>query len=102
MKRRFVVAIGGETQQDVDKIVNYAREKNCAWHHWINNFWLFTSSDESITTLTIRDDLNRLLNAQRLIVLQVEAVTWSTLGPNSKEEGGKNMSRWIRQTWDRD
>ena len=102
MKRRFVVGVDGETQQDVDKIVQFARDNGIGWYHWIDNFWLFTSRSESITAGTIRDELRSLVRDKHLVVLQVENVTWATFGPKKMEKGGKNISLWIRQTWSQD
>lgn len=102
MKRRFVVGIDGETPEDAAKIREYVREKKMGWHHWFPNLWLLTTRNKSITAADIRKLVRSSTEDKHVIVLEVDAVTWATFGPNSQEEGGKNLSRWIRETWDTD
>ena len=101
MKRRFVVGIDGETEEDVAKFMKYVRQNGLGWFHWFNNFWLLTSRGGTVTAADIRDELTEYLDDKNVVVVQVEGVTWATYGPQGEGEGKKkNISRWLTRTWD--
>lgn len=101
MKRRFVIGIDGETSQDVSSILNYIDELDCAWWHWIDNFWLLTTRDNDLKVSAIRDKIKKICGKKNVVVLEVNNITWATFGPQSDDSSSKSksFSKWIRDTW---
>ena len=100
MKRRFVVAIDDETSLDVSAFLEYIREQNFGWWHWVSNFWLLTTYDSSISVNGIRDKVSEICNRKWIVVLEVSPITWANFGPQGGEEkGARDISQWFRDNW---
>jgi len=96
MARRFVIGIGGIQEIVGERIKGYL-DSHGSWWHWINNFWLFVTDEEDITTESLRDYLSGLASDVRTIVFEFDQeIAWSGAGPR---EPGNDMFEWVHQTW---
>jgi len=100
MKHRFVVAVENMTLSEDSAFVEWIREKNLGWWHWIPGFWLVASKPGNASTEEIRNQLRRITGRKDIIVLEIgKPMTWSGYGPNMRE---RDMFKWIRGTWSDD
>jgi hypothetical protein len=99
MRRRFVIAVDDLDKEQRRQVTDIFRGKG-AWWHWIDNFWLFKTTDPAITTETLRDELHDISPDSNLIVFEFpEDITWSGHGPAGNQ---KNMFKWLHDTWDKE
>jgi hypothetical protein len=99
MRRRFVIAVDDIDKEQRRAITNIFRG-NGAWWHWIDNFWLYTTTDPAITVSQLRDEIKTAAPDATLIVLEFpKDITWAGYGPGGNE---KNMYTWLKETWDKD
>ena len=101
-KRRFIVSINQETQENVSSFLEYINQQGFGWWHWIDNFWLLVVLDTQTTIETLRDKLADITGGKTIMVLEIKSGSfeWANFGPNT--EGGKNMSKWLKESWDTD
>jgi hypothetical protein len=97
MRRRFVIAAEGLTDEQETEFRTYIKTKG-AWWHWIANFWLLTTTDQKLNTAEIRDQLKTLNGDVTTVVFEFpEDVDWATFG--KKNASGKEMTEWLKESW---
>jgi len=98
-RRRFLVAAQGLSNDQQSKFTEYTKSNGFGWWHWIDNFWLLTVfGHDEITTEVIRDALIDIAPGARSIVMEiVQDKDWSGNGVV-----GKEMFKWMRDTWAKD
>jgi hypothetical protein len=69
--------------------------------HWLPNFWLVKSFDETLTAEDIRDRLAKAAPGARCFVTQVTPVApW--VGRVKPDAHGRSMDEWLRSDWEAD
>ena len=98
MNKRFAVALDSSTKAQNEEFVKYIRDNGYGWWHWIDNFWLLTSSSGELTAEKLRDDLGEIYPGVHKIVLELRGDNdiWSGFGPKSEN---KNMFTWLKKYW---
>jgi hypothetical protein len=97
MKRRFIVAIDGMTDQQESTFISYIQNQGLGWWHWIGNFWLLVSIDKKLNADEIRDKLLEIVPEKYSLVLEVHnSISWYGFGLNKPP---KDMFNWIKETW---
>ncbi len=96
MTRKFIVLVDEEfTKEQRDKITNYFKGKYAYWH-WIGNAWLLTTSRDTDTVTSIRDELMEIVKRGVIVVLNVsESSGWSAFGNKKKFE-------WLHNNWSKE
>ena len=94
-KRKFVVIINEETQEDVSSFIEYVKQQRFGWWHWVSNVWLLTTRNQQMSAREIRDKVREITGGKVTVVIEVTSVTWAAFGPT----GEKSISKWIRDTW---
>jgi hypothetical protein len=102
MSRRFVIAAEGLSTDQESKVLDFLK-KHGAWWHWIDNFWLLSTTIENddfgtSTIVGFIGDLNE--NARVLAFEFPEDVDWTARGAANAK--GKDMTDWLRETWSRE
>ncbi len=98
MTRRFVVAAKLDRSEQ-EALMAFVKARHLAWWHWIDNVWLVTDRSDTLSAKEMRDELVALVPSVRCVVIEVGAdAKWAGKGPKS---GGKDMFKWLRNTWSR-
>lgn len=92
--RKFIVTIEESTEEQDNLFLDYIKENEFNWWHWIKNFWIIIDYKDTINSLTLRDKVSEIYGSRNL-VLEFEKKGWGGFGPNSDEPGGKNMFNWL-------
>lgn len=99
MKKRFMLATEDVSKFEEELIVNYCKQNQFGWWHWLSNFWLLYTDDESMTTETLRDQINELfVEKKNMMVMEVassEAENWAGFGK-------REMFEWLQSSWKED
>ena len=96
MKRFFIIGLDPITKEETRGIEEWLSSNEAYWWHWLDGMWLVVSRDSDISVSYIRDNVRDITNRTTNLVVEVEPVTWSGLGPSSDE---RNMFSWIHQNW---
>jgi hypothetical protein len=100
MKNRLVMGVDALTKEQEKEFVEYLRGRKCGWWHWIDNFWLITTTASDFLPSEIRDELVRIAPEVRVLVLNInDPKIWMGQGPQSEE---RNMFTWLQKTWNSD
>lgn len=100
MKKKYAVATNPMSVAQNESLIDYIKQKDLAWWHWIGNFWLLIDYNEKVDCISLRDDLSKLFPGLHFIILDVTTAGsgwWGGFGPNA---GDKNMFEWLENTWD--
>lgn len=91
--KRFIVAVDNATEGQRNKITSFVKGKYGYWH-WYSDFWLLTSSDDSRTATSLREDLKEAVPGLFMFILEIEgdAHTWAAFGD-------KKHFKWLHETW---
>ena len=97
MKRRFLIATQGMTLEQQAKVTNRVRDRGFGWWHWIDEFWLLTTSSTDVTAVSLRDELTAIAPATRTLVMEIpEDISWAGRdGIGQKNE----IFDWLKATW---
>lgn len=97
MKRRFLVSVSGLSDSETNQLREYLR-KGFAWWNWIPNFWLLTTSSDSLTCEIIRDKIHEISSSSECLVMEIPGdIDWAYRGSANKQ--GKTMGEWLQTTW---
>ncbi len=98
MRKRFVVALDSNTQEQNDQFKDYIRVHRLGWWYWIDGFWLLIDSSGELTAKKLRTDLGKIYSNVHKLVLELKGNddTWSGFGPTSED---KNMFSWLNRNW---
>jgi hypothetical protein len=98
MKKRFVVALNSNTEEQNKKFKEYIKKNGYGWWYWIDGFWLLTDSKGKLTASKLRTDMDEFYPGVRRLVLEMRDGddTWSGFGP---KKDGKNMFDWLHHNW---
>ena len=97
--RRFVIAAQGLSNANEEAFMEYVKANQFGWWHWIENFWLITTHNSSISAEDIQNQLNKSSSNARNIVLEIsESKDWVAFGPNA-EGAENNMFEWLHGEW---
>lgn len=98
MKKRFVVLVNDQNQEQEKSFIAYLNRNNCGWWHWLENSWLIVDLSGILTPDIIRDEVNKISpNSYSLVVEVPMNKNWSGFGPNSENS---NMFKWLHESWD--
>ena len=95
--RRFVIATAGLDARSELAFAQFLNSKGGSWWHWIENFWLFVTENETITAEAIRDWLiNKTGNDQRSVVIEfTDYKTWAGARPEKEVDAFE----WMHRVW---
>lgn len=97
MRRRFVIGIDSLDEAQQKQFREYIGPKG-AWWHWIENLWLLTTKNETITAEQIRDKIQSINGNARVVVFEFpEDITWAA--SSSRNAAGKNLYDWLVKPW---
>ncbi|RDE92892.1 hypothetical protein DPW01_01085 [Aggregatibacter aphrophilus] len=92
MSKRFIVLIDEDfTKEQRNRLTQYFKGKFGYWH-WIGNAWLLSTSRDSDTSTSIRDELRNILNKGLILVLDMSNNNWAAFGDKKKTE-------WFHKNW---
>jgi hypothetical protein len=95
--RRFVIGVEGLTDEADAEFRKYLATLGAPYWHWIANFWLMRTRNETVTAQEIARKLDEL-DATRNLVMEIsEDKDWHGFG--HKNSKGKNMFEWLKGTW---
>ena len=95
---RYMAAVDGMTNLDDAAFMEFLKEKNVDWWHWLPGVWMMISDDDKISTEVIRDKLRDITGRKHSVIIEVsEHGDWSGFGPTTTE---KNMFKWLHDKWD--
>ena len=96
MRNRYVINITGEISKDKNQaFLQYIRDNNLAWWHWLSNTWLIVDTQSKTDLITLRDKTKEVFEADNLII-QVDKGNWAGFGPNNED---RNMFIWLKENW---
>lgn len=96
MKKRFAVAIDSMNAEDDQKLLDFVKANGYGWWHWIDNFWLLTTYNSSVTSVTLRDSLGQIIPKNKIVIEVSDGTAWAGFGPTGEN---KNMFSWLHDTW---
>jgi len=98
MKKRYIVCINKSTEEQKESFLEYIKEKNYSWWHYLDNTWLIVDKSGKSEARDIRDVLKEVFSKEYNMVFELAAGqgTWSGFGPNSED---RNMFDWIHRNW---
>lgn len=97
MKKRFIIVIDATNSEIEDKMIRYVKANHFGWWHWLDGLWLVTTSDNNITTVSIRDQIGKIsLNNTMVFEITENHKLWAGRGPSNDD---KNMFTWLKNTW---
>lgn len=98
MKKRFVVLLNSSSKEQNDEFLDWLKEQNTGWWHWLSNSWLISNSRGHLSAQEIRNKLNEIYRGSNNLVLELgeDYDTWSGFGPKGED---KNMFGWIKKNW---
>jgi hypothetical protein len=97
MPGRFALSSDPITPEEESALQAWVKTR-MAWWHWLPNFWLFSTKDETVTAEMIRDKFFEIAPTARCVVLKVDSGTWYGMTrPNSR---GEPMEAWLHKHWD--
>ncbi len=100
MRKRYVVMLNSETNEQVNALTEWIKENNFGWWHWLNNSWLLSDGSGKSSSAEIRDKVLDIFPGVDCIVLEIRGDgsndTWSGFGPSTDE---KDMFKWIKTNW---
>ena len=95
MTKYFVISTDPLEPAQVEELKNSL--VGGAWWHWLPNFWLVRNNNGNLTAAHIRNEIRKINDTARAVVLEVTPVTWAALTkPNAS---GREMSDWIKENW---
>ena len=98
MMRRFVILVDSDaTKEERDAVTEHLRNSGTYgfWHYFPFS-WLVTTRVESVTSVTLRDEIQEKLGGTSIVVIQTDSgTTWGAYGP-------KVESEWLLETWTKD
>jgi len=90
----FLVASDSMSKEQETAFLQYIKSNGFGWWHWLENFWIIATSNNSISSYTIRDALNDSVPGLNNLVIEVENVdSWGGYGPKGDD---KNMFKWLQ------
>ena len=96
-KKRFVVLLASETDEQVRAFKAYIEEHHLGFWHWLSGSWLLTDPSNIQTAEGLRDALNTTHPRINKLVLEILGDDfWSGYGPGGEE---RNMFTWLKTTW---
>lgn len=100
MRKKFIVLVESEKENQSEDFIKWIKEKNLAWWHWIQGSWLIVDAGGDFSVGEIRDKAHEIFGDSNVLVIQVRGNmgAWSGYGPASE---GKDMFKWLRETWDK-
>jgi len=98
MKRRFVIFVDSISSTNEEAFIEYMKDRDCSWWHWIANCWLVVDYSGKVSSKDLRDVIMRNSPLANSLVLEVpKGGSWHGLGPATKER--RNMFRWLAEIW---
>jgi hypothetical protein len=95
--RRFVVAAQGLDKDSENNFIEYVKSNGFGWWHWIDNFWLLTTNNSTITAEDIQQNIDSGNGFNRNLVIEIEgSISWHGFGPAKTDN---NMFEWIKNNW---
>ena len=90
--KRFVVMVGDIEPVDQDRVTEYLKGKVGWWHH-LPFSWLVASSDEAMTSKSLRDGVRTAVPGGDVLVVELGAGSdWAIWGPVSQAD-------WLKRNW---
>jgi len=60
MKKRFIVLVESETDQQTRALADLLSPENFNWWHWLPNSWLIVDSKGQFTSVSLRDAVKKI------------------------------------------
>lgn len=96
MSKKFVLATDPLTAEQEQALE--AKIGSMGFWHWLPNFWLLKSLDDTMTTAQIRQMVQEINPSARCFVSEVQPSAWAArTKPDAK---GNDMGAWIRSDWE--
>lgn len=96
MRNRYIVNITGEISKEKNEaFLQFIKDSNLAWWHWLSNTWLIVDTHSNIDLVSLRDKTKEIFKADNLII-QIFDGKWAGFGPNNEE---RNMFTWLKNNW---
>ena len=93
---RFIVLLASETELQARTFKTFVSDAPGGYWHWAGQSWLLVFKKGTQTVASIRDALTKTHPGVWTLVLMIDGrTTWAGFGPTK----GRNMFRWIRETW---
>ena len=93
MKKRFLVAAQGMTEEHEKRFISWLNENKAGWWHWIGNFWLIVDRNSKLTAQQIiSDKIDDIADVKRALAMEIEEdVDWHAVYQDEK------MTSWLKQ-----
>lgn len=96
MRNRYIVNITGEISKEKSQaFLQYIKDNNLYWWHWLSNTWLIVDTQSKIDLTSLRDKTKEIFKADNLII-RVDQGNWAGFGPNGEN---RNMFTWLKENW---
>lgn len=93
-----MVLIEGASKEQDDAFLDWIKEHQLGWWHWMRDGWLLIDPKERFSVSDIRDQIKTTHGTLTSMVIEIKGSedTWAGFGPN---KGEKNMFDWLKRTW---
>jgi hypothetical protein len=95
MKKRFIVLLASETDQQTRAFSNLLKPSNFAWWHWLPNSWIIIDFSGQLTPSSLRDKVKRIYPGVNNFVTEVKEDSWVGFGPG----GDSTYFSWLKNHW---
>lgn len=98
MTKRIVVALSSATKEQDKAFIEYLKDQQIGWWHWVANFWLLVDHSGKETAEHLNLELEKIYPQVIRLVLERHGkdAHWSGFGPDGKE---RDMSKWLIKNW---
>ena len=97
MKKRFIVLLASETEQQTRAFSDLFKG-NFAWWHWLPNSWLIVDYSGQLTPSSLVEKVKRIYPGVNNFVTEVKEDAWVGFGPSG---GDSTYFSWLKDQWKR-
>lgn len=95
MKKRFIVLLASETDQQTRAFGHLLKPDNFSWWHWLPNSWLIIDLSGELTASSLRDKVKTIYPGVNNYVTEVKEDSWAGFGPS----GDSTYFSWLKRNW---
>jgi hypothetical protein len=96
--KTFIVGLEGSTAVQEEAFIQWITENGLGYWHWIPNFWIIQSLEDTHTVASIRDKITETFPAMNTLVVEIDivpgSVSWSGYGPQTVQY---DMFAWLNE-----
>ena len=92
----YLVACDTMSKEQETAFLEYIKSNRFGWWHWLDNFWIISSSKKTLRSSMIRDAIDDAVPGLNNLVIKIENVkSWAGHGPSVEDN---DMFEWLSNT----